>query len=78
MSWWNRESRGGHTTGSSHGGTRPRANWKCPKCGAVLTKGPSAADLGYNPYARIVGTVTCGECRAQYDRNDVYSGKYDV
>ena len=55
--------------------------WKCPKCGAVLDKGPGyegKALMYLSPFSRTVGTVTCGKCQSRFPVQDVYSGKYDV
>ena len=54
----------------------PSLYWRCPKCGATLEKG--AAKLGFNPYAVMIGTATCGHCGAQFQQSDVYGGKYDI
>jgi hypothetical protein len=49
--------------------------WKCPKCGAILTKGMAGMIA---PGAIIVGTATCGACGGKFQQSDVYGGKYDV
>jgi len=53
--------------------------WKCPECSAVLVKKQSDDELyGLLGAKNIVGTVTCGNCNAQFARQAVYSGRYDV
>ncbi len=52
--------------------------WKCPKCGAAHKKsigiGTVMAELG----ARVIGSVTCGNCGGIYSQSEVASGKYDT
>lgn len=55
--------------------------WKCPKCGAVLDKGPgheARAAMYLSPFSRTHGTVTCGGCQSGFAVQDVYGDKYDV
>jgi len=49
--------------------------WRCPQCGSVLQKGSKLFALAG---ATVVGTATCGVCRAKFAQSDVYAGKYDV
>ena len=55
--------------------------WSCPKCGAVLDKGPQheAKTLMYlSAFSRTHGTVTCGRCQSRFPVQDIYRGKYDL
>lgn len=51
--------------------------WKCPSCGAALSKGSLIEDMASRG-ATITGTATCTNCGSRFSQADVYRGRYDV